>query len=179
MLAAPLVADDRVARVAFAASPRAVAASADAAREAAVRFDGAPGFASSPVGATSAAAAADGLRVVVFEAAGFAAAVFAAAVFAAAVADAVFAAGDFAVADFAVADFGVAAFAAVGFVRLDDGAAEPEEDARCADAPVSVPSAASSSCSERETEVTQTTYQCPPPERSSAPRSAAGKLGIP
>jgi hypothetical protein len=123
------------------------------------------------------------LRVVVFffEAAGFAwpactAAVFAAAAFA----DAAFAAADFAAVGFAAADFAAAGFAvAARCGRLDDSAAEPEEDPRRSDAPVSVPSAASSSFSERETEVTQTTYQCPPPERSSTPRWGDRKLGIP
>ncbi|WP_307038771.1 hypothetical protein [Agromyces ramosus] len=168
VLAAPVVEDERVARVAFAASPRAVAASAEAARDAAVRFEAAGGFVSPSDAAASADA--DVLRAVVFEAAGFAAPVLAAEVFAAGVfAAALFADAELAAADFAVAGFAAPDFAAAGFTRLDDGAAEPEGDARFADAPVSVPSAASSSCSERETEVTQTTYQCRRLERSPAP----------
>jgi hypothetical protein len=69
--AVPFATDDRFARVVFAASPRTDAASADAARDAAVRFDGGD---DDVCGASSPAAvdAGAGLRVDVFEAAGFA-----------------------------------------------------------------------------------------------------------
>jgi hypothetical protein len=130
--------------------------------------------------------AAAGLReeVFVFAAADFAAVVFAAVVFAAVVfadvdlaalvlAAAVFAAADVAGAFvsvvFAAGVFAAAALRVGRGARPDVAAGVPAEDPRCSDAPVPVPSAASSSYSERETEVTQTTYQCPPPERSPLP----------
>ncbi len=66
VLTAPFSADDRGVRVDFAAAPRAVAASADAARDAAVRFEGA-GCCVSPSAAVVAAVV-DWVRAADFDA---------------------------------------------------------------------------------------------------------------
>ncbi|MDQ0575893.1 hypothetical protein [Agromyces albus] len=221
--AAPFSDVARGVRVDFAASPRAAVASADAARDAAVRFEGAGCFVS-----PSAAAVAAG-----FLGAGFEAPLRAALDFAAVVPAAV----DLAVADFAAVDFAavdLARFVAAGFVAagftssartsacssaacssaaafaaadfaaglaaLDfaadltsaalfvapDGAgvdevsaAAPVGDSPVSGTPVPVPSAASSSWLERETEVTKPTYQDGSRNAHSGliPRSA--KLEIP
>lgn len=150
------VADVRAARAVFAASPRAAAAFDDAARDAAVRFEDAVDFASSPEASSAAAPRAAFFAVVVrgpFEAL----AAFAAVVPFEVVEDFVVfvALGElplFGVVGEAAASVDFTAFCAVGVT------ARP----RSADTAVPVPSGASSSCSERETEVTQTTYQRAP-----------------
>jgi hypothetical protein len=158
------VADVRAARAVFADSPRAAAAFDDAARDAAVRLEAAAGFASSPEApsaASSAAAAAAAARAAFFVVA--LRGLFE--VFAPCAA----------VVDFElVEDFVV--FVALGVRGLFDGVCDAAASVdftargargvtacpRSADTAVSVPSGASSSCSERETEVTRITYQRAP-----------------
>ncbi|WP_285289839.1 hypothetical protein [Agromyces sp. ISL-38] len=257
-LAAPSAAVTRGVRVDFAASPRAAAASADAAREAAVRFEGAGWFVSPsavvvaagflgagfdvPVRAAVDFAAVDlaaadfaavDLAVAGFAPAGFGAAGFTSSGFASACsasacsAAAAFAAADLAAADFAAADFAAgfaaaafaagfaaAGFAAAGFAAaalaaadfaaglaaVDLGAADlpaavlfvaperagvdevsaaaPVGDSPASGTPVPVPSAASSSWLERETEVTKPTYQDGSCSARSGLLTRSEKLGI-
>ncbi|MCD5346711.1 hypothetical protein [Agromyces sp. S2-1-8] len=165
--------EDRVAPVDRAAALRAELAEADAAREAPLRFD--PDASAvvlegdSPSAAAAAAAAAAALLALRVAAAFFAAAERAAersagviaAVFD--VAEAGFAPPSFEPAGFAAAPFSEPAFEPADEPALVERAPEPPVDPvgapPCSDAPAPVPSTASSSWSERETEVTKPTYQ--------------------
>ena len=155
------VAEVRAVRAAFAASPRTAAALDEAARDAAVRFDGAGTCVcvSSSEADADAAEVPFGVRFAAPLAVPFAApALPVSAVFVVFVVFVVFAV----LGAFDVASASVAGFARAGVVRVDAGrfgAAPSPKDPLSADTPVPVPSGASSSCSERETEVTQTTYQ--------------------
>lgn len=224
--AAPFAAVALGVRADFAASPRAAVASADAAREAAVRFEGAGCFVSPSAVAAAAGFLGVGLDAplrppVDFAALDFAAVGFAVAGFAPAdstssacspaadVAAADFAAADFAAADFAAAGFAEADFAAAGFANADFAAglaaldfaaadlasaelfvapdragvdevsaAAPVGDSPVSGTPVPVPSAASSSWLERETEVTKPTYQDGSRNAHSGLITGSAKLGI-
>ena len=68
---------------------------------------------------------------------------------------------------------------APGALRGLRGARGATEDPRSADTPVPVPSGASSFCSERETEVTQTTYQSDPPNPVATSRRRRGSCAFP
>ncbi len=158
------VADVRAARAVFAASPRASAAFDDAARDAAVRFEAAVGFASSSE-APSAADARGALFAAVVREFFEAFADFAADVPFEVVEDLV---------DFVARGVrGVLAAvdeAAASVAFTGRGARGVTARPRSADTAVPVPSGASSSCSERETEVTQITYQRAPGYGCGAPR---------
>ena len=194
----------RAARAVLAASPRALAAFDDAAREAAVRFDA--GFSASSTGVGFASAALDAAFVALEAAfaavlragrglrAGFGgawssawspeapvAAPAAVAGFAAGVEAPLFAADGLDAPDLGARGFDAGFGVASASVDVLDEPAAPvlparfavlrgargaTEDPRSADTPVPVPSGASSFCSERETEVTQTTYQSGPSEPS-------------
>ncbi|WP_448005216.1 hypothetical protein [Agromyces bauzanensis] len=150
----------RAVRAVLAASPRAAAAFEDAARDAAVRLEGVGCSVSSPE-AAAASFEAEAFAAVPFAAAPFADAPFAAAAFAA-VERGVFAV----LVDFAVPDDPDDAEALARGSAVDAASCSSVSDAgravefpRSADTPVPVPSGASSSCSEGETEVTKTTYQ--------------------
>ncbi len=180
LVVAELAVDARDVRADFAASPLAAAAFDDAARDAGVRFEGvgASGWSSdagavfAPSDAAGAVAdpfAADPLAAA-FGAVPFAAAAFAAVPFVAA-AFAVVDLGFVDLVDFAVPDFAVPEVAAdvealgrrgaagrASFCSPSD-AGRATEVPRSADTPVPVPPGVSSSCSEGETEVTNTTYQ--------------------
>jgi hypothetical protein len=174
------VAAVRAVRAVFAASPRTAAAFEDAARDAAVRLEGVAGDVSTPSAVVPSAAAAfaaplAGVFAALFTAPARAAllvvvvfAVFAAFdAFGAAVASGAFAASAaFGAASTSVAFVARADVARVEVAGVEDGrlgAARSTAGSPSADIPVPVPSGASSSCAERETEVTQTTYQDPPP----------------
>jgi hypothetical protein len=147
-------AEVRAVRAAFAASPRTAAALDEAARDAAVRFDGVCVCVSSSD--ADAASAPFAVRFAAPLAVPFAAPALP--VSAELVAVVVFVV----LGAFGVAAASVCLFARAGVVRVDAGrfgAAPSTKGPLSADTPVPVPSGASSSWSERETEVTQTTYQ--------------------
>ena len=210
----PDAAVERAALADFAASPRALDAFDDAAREAAVRFDravssGWSGWSgvglAAPVAVDAALAAvlrgARGLRAGLAAVAASDASDSPPAPFDAplAFADADVAPDDFVVAGFVAPDLGVRGFGAAfgaaassaGVLESDAGAvlpgrfAEPRgargavDDPRTADTPVPVPSGAPSSKSERETEVTQTTYQSRPSEPSCDVARRRGSCAFP
>jgi D-serine deaminase-like pyridoxal phosphate-dependent protein len=147
-----LDAEVRAARAVLADSPRALAAFDDAARDAAVRFDAGVSDSSAGVGFGFGSAAPEAAFAAVLRAgrglrAGFCA--------------------DSGVTSSSADALGEPAApvlaAPVAVLPVERGATA---DPRTADTPVPVPSGASSSCVERETEVTQTTYQSLPLEPS-------------
>ncbi|RXZ67035.1 hypothetical protein ESP51_19550 [Agromyces albus] len=247
--AAPFAAVARGVGVDFAASPRAAAESADAARDAAVRFEGAGCFVSPSAAVVAAGFLGAGFDAPLRAAVDFAAVDFAAVDFAVDLAAADFAAVDLAVADFAAVDLAAAGFVAAGFTSwgctsvcsraacssaaafaaadfaaadlaaaglaaadfaaadvaaglaaLDFAAADlaagvlfvaPDRagvdevsaaasvgDSPVSGTPVPVPSAASSSWLERETEVTKPTYQDVSRSAHSCLVTRSAKLGI-